>query len=251
MPLVDDYDSLREGDSELAGAYCEAQLRDDLSSVPASNASAGAGENTQHGQPASALELIDDNDLDVNAADKSGQTPLIGAAIAGDSRLLAELVARGAELNGTDLDGHTALWHACQNGHDLAAATLLELGASASLPPGENGGPSLLAVAVAGGHEGIVTLLLDFIAANEAAAFHASASWTAPTPLLRLCQRCCGVALSKQLGTRQVRGRNRSRAACASTDRCLVGQCAARRLHAMIRSTSRRIKGSMVASLML
>ena len=229
MPLVDDYDSLREGDSEIAGAYCEAQLRDDLvEACRASNASAGAGENTQHGHLASALELIDDNDLDVNAADKSGQTPLIGAAMAGDSRLLAELVARGAELNGTDLDGHTALWHACQNGHDLAAATLLEFGASASVQPGENGGPSLLAVAVAGGHEGIVTLLLDFMAANEAAAIprkrQLDSTHASPAPMLK----GAAAVLRSQLNASLVKyAAEIDQGQLARVlDRCLVGQCA-------------------------
>ena len=49
----------------------------------------------------------------VNGTDKSGTTALIGATVGGNSRCAATLIAAGADVNMTGPDGVTPLMNAC------------------------------------------------------------------------------------------------------------------------------------------
>lgn len=51
----------------------------------------------------------------VNAADAEGHTPLHLAVIAGDTQLVAVLLANGADVNAKDLEGHSVLHWATGN----------------------------------------------------------------------------------------------------------------------------------------
>ena len=126
--------------------------------------------------PAALISVLPPFSFPPSCLSPQGRTPLMAAAGVGHALLVAELIGRGAQLEATDCDGRTALWHACANGQDVAAATLLDFGACAALPAGESDGPTPLASAVAGGHAGIVALLLDRAAEEEKAAGGASAN---------------------------------------------------------------------------
>jgi hypothetical protein len=153
-------EALDEDEADIIAAYCDLQLTWDLIEACEEPPPTETGKGSE-ALSASMLDLLETDDLDVNVADSSGRTSLMAAATAGNTRLVAELVSRGAELDATDLEGRTAFWYACTHGHDLAAAALLDFGALPALPPDVSAVPSPLASAVSGGHAGIVALLLD------------------------------------------------------------------------------------------
>lgn len=66
-------------------------------------------------------------DIDVKAHD--GQTPLIVAALEGDTALVKNLLERGAEINAKGIYGRTALMWAAAGGNDAIIQLLLDKGA--------------------------------------------------------------------------------------------------------------------------
>lgn len=62
----------------------------------------------------------------VNAVDAEGHTPLHLAVIAGDTQLVAVLLANGADVNAKDLEGHSVL-HWATGMSSLCAFSLIYL----------------------------------------------------------------------------------------------------------------------------
>ena len=161
------------------------------------------------GDVEAALELLEDEELDVDAGASAagGRTPLIAAAAAGHTRLVAALLGRGAaavDIDEADHEGRSAFWWACANGHVCAADLLLHCGAracadeelvddrapaagcgpaarrkagawaeggldSSGTAPNLAVGVSPLAAAVAHGHYGVVGMLVERVRAASGA----------------------------------------------------------------------------------
>jgi ankyrin repeat protein len=71
------------------------------------------------------------NNIDVNAADENGFTPLLWAAKNGYEDIVMILINNGADVNARALDGSTPLTQAVHNGHHQMAKLLIEDGAIA------------------------------------------------------------------------------------------------------------------------
>jgi len=70
----------------------------------------------------------------VNAPDAEGHTPLHLAVIAGDTQLVAVLLANGADVNAKDLEGHSVLHWATGTFNSTRLLRLVSV-PSVSLPP--------------------------------------------------------------------------------------------------------------------
>jgi ankyrin repeat protein len=73
--------------------------------------------------------LLSGRDIDVNATDESGSTPLLEAARYGHDEICRILIAAGANLKAKDRDGKTALQLAIQGNHDDVVRVLKQAGA--------------------------------------------------------------------------------------------------------------------------
>jgi ankyrin repeat protein len=92
-----------------------------------------------------------------NAADASGDTPLLQATRSGDAELVALLIGAGAEVDIRNGAGSAPLLFAAQFGMREIAATLLDAHADPAVTDGEGRTP--LQLAQTGGHAAIVSLL--------------------------------------------------------------------------------------------
>ncbi|XP_043505664.1 ankycorbin [Polistes fuscatus] len=77
----------------------------------------------------------------VNAPDAEGHTPLHLAVIAGDTQLVAVLLANGADVNAKDLEGHSVLHWATVCGEAECVRLILAAGARPSTPDLRGGSP--------------------------------------------------------------------------------------------------------------
>ncbi|XP_028982291.1 ankycorbin isoform X2 [Diachasma alloeum] len=77
----------------------------------------------------------------VNAPDAEGHTPLHLAVIAGDTQLVAVLLANGANVNAKDLEGHSVLHWATVCGEAECVRLVLAAGARPSTPDLRGGSP--------------------------------------------------------------------------------------------------------------
>ncbi|XP_054011149.1 ankycorbin [Hylaeus anthracinus] len=77
----------------------------------------------------------------VNAPDAEGHTPLHLAVIAGDTQLVAVLLANGADVNARDLEGHSVLHWATVCGEAECVRLVLAAGAQPSTPDLRGGSP--------------------------------------------------------------------------------------------------------------
>ncbi|KYN20221.1 Ankyrin-2 [Trachymyrmex cornetzi] len=77
----------------------------------------------------------------VNAPDAEGHTPLHLAVIAGDTQLVAVLLANGADVNAKDLEGHSVLHWATVCGEAECVRLVLAAGARPSTPDLRGGSP--------------------------------------------------------------------------------------------------------------
>ena len=88
-----------------------------------------------------------------------GHTPLMRAALAGDTETVSVLAAKGEDVNAQDHEGRTALMFAVVNMHHETVKVLLASGADVNVRA-HDGGTALLLAALCGDEE-IVHLLLD------------------------------------------------------------------------------------------
>uniref|UniRef100_A0A3P8V1Z1 Ankyrin 1 n=1 Tax=Cynoglossus semilaevis TaxID=244447 RepID=A0A3P8V1Z1_CYNSE len=100
------------------------------------------------------------NGLDINTANQKGNTALHIAALAGQEKVVAELVNYGANVNAQSHKGFSPLYMAAQENHLEVVKFLLENGANQSLPTEDGFTP--LAVALQQGHENVVALLINY-----------------------------------------------------------------------------------------
>ena len=101
--------------------------------------------------------LLGNKDIDVNLANKSGETPLMMASIDGNLPLVKTLVlGHKAQL---DHIGWTPLHYACANGHLDIAQFLIANGAS--IDSLSQGNTTPLMMAVSSGNEQLIKFLLD------------------------------------------------------------------------------------------
>ena len=90
---------------------------------------------------------------------EGGATTLMAAAYAGVRDGVADLLARGADVNARDVEGQTALMYAANAGNAEAAEALLTGGADREARDAQ--GSTALMFAAQHGHDGVVRVLLD------------------------------------------------------------------------------------------
>jgi ankyrin repeat protein len=76
-----------------------------------------------------AAKYLVEKGIDVNAADKNGNTPLMLASALGEVDMINLLIENGANVNAKNKDGETALSIAKAFGQFMAASALQKLGA--------------------------------------------------------------------------------------------------------------------------
>lgn len=97
---------------------------------------------------------------DVNIPDKFPEdTPLMAAALFGDTYIMSQLITHGADVNGENKQRDTALTYAIYNNHKGAISLLLKHKANANAEGREGNTP--LRSAVTYGDKEMVTLLLE------------------------------------------------------------------------------------------
>ncbi len=77
----------------------------------------------------SAVRVLAEKGVDVNARDQNGRTALMEAAFAGHTETVKALLERRADVNAKDESGWTALMEAASKGHTESVKILLEFGA--------------------------------------------------------------------------------------------------------------------------
>lgn len=104
-----------------------------------------------------AARVLLDARANPNAADNSGDTPLLKATRTGDAELVALLIAAGADVNARSTTGSSPLLVAAQFGLAEIATALVRARADPAIRDGD--GRSPLELATLGRHESIVRLL--------------------------------------------------------------------------------------------
>ena len=98
---------------------------------------------------------------DVNATNVDGMTAVMAAALANNSEVAALLVDRGATINSADIDGRTALHHAAARGHTDVVRELVRLHARPSLFDSDGMTPLHRAVLFNPGSTDTIEALID------------------------------------------------------------------------------------------
>ena len=109
----------------------------------------------QEGALRAAQALIESPGIDLNAATPTDETPLMMAALKGQTELLRTLIARGARVNKS---GWTPLHYAASAGQLPALRALLDAGADVNARS-PNGTTPLMMAARYGSDDAVVTLL--------------------------------------------------------------------------------------------
>lgn len=110
------------------------------------------------GNTAKIAELLS-RGADLEGNDTSGRTAVINAAWRGRTEVVDLLVELGADFNVTDYDGRTAVSWAASNGHKDIVKKLVEAGARTNVIDGD--GLTPLMRAAWNGHDTIVRLLIE------------------------------------------------------------------------------------------
>ncbi|KAH7088133.1 hypothetical protein FB567DRAFT_523733 [Paraphoma chrysanthemicola] len=112
------------------------------------------------GQATMAAYLIDQRNLDLDAEDPNGQTPL-WLAIQNENDAVVELLlsTKKVDINKTNRDNKTPLYHAAENGSELVVQMLLDAGANVRAQGGNLG--NALQAASSVGSEAVIRLLID------------------------------------------------------------------------------------------
>ncbi|XP_078367744.1 ankyrin repeat and SAM domain-containing protein 6-like isoform X2 [Oculina patagonica] len=86
------------------------------------------------GNLASVKDLLDEGEVDINARDDNGATPLMYAAMVGHSAIVQLLIQNGADVDKQDkASGWTALMQATYYGHKAVVKLLIDSGANVSI----------------------------------------------------------------------------------------------------------------------
>nr|XP_018914803.1 PREDICTED: ankyrin repeat domain-containing protein 50 isoform X1 [Bemisia tabaci] len=113
----------------------------------------------RHGHPM-VVEVLLNGGADVNHADDDGWTALRAAAWGGHTQVVESLLRCGADVDSRDMDGRTALRAAAWGGHNSVVKKLLENGADPNARDAE--GRTALIAAAYMGHSEIVSVLLEY-----------------------------------------------------------------------------------------
>ena len=106
------------------------------------------------------VRLLLEQEVDINAKDRYGQTALMNAAHAGQNELVRLLIEKGANLNITAKYNLSALMLSLIAHHTEVAQLLIEAGADINIRSNRNFyGKTALFLAEDGGHSEITTLL--------------------------------------------------------------------------------------------
>ena len=89
---------------------------------------------TQYAPTSALREFLQKDNVNINAKNKDGYTPLILAARFGRNEAVDELLAVGADVNRTNNYGNTALSFAARFGLKKIVKSLLDCGANVNLP---------------------------------------------------------------------------------------------------------------------
>jgi len=116
-------------------------------------------ESADHGDYDSVKLLLESGMSPDMRAGKYGFSPLILAAIRGDTGIVSLLLQRGAEVDTRSNDGRTALMAAAWNGHQSIVQSLLAAGSSPDIA--NQDGWTAMHYAAWQGHAGIVGMLID------------------------------------------------------------------------------------------
>ena len=116
--------------------------------LPASEPHSRLPELARNGDRAAVWRLLQQEGVDVDAAQVDGTTALHWAAYGGDAELAALLLDAGAEPDAVNRNGSTPLALACANGAAVVVARLLDAGADPHLAP--TGEPPILTCARSG-----------------------------------------------------------------------------------------------------
>lgn len=95
----------------------------------------------------------------IEAADKTGRTPLHEAAAGGHEALVRLLIDQGAEISAADEDERTPLHFAAGEGQEAVARLLMDLGANIS--DADKQGRTPLHLAAMRGQQAVARLLID------------------------------------------------------------------------------------------
>ena len=104
-------------------------------------------------------EYLLDNDIDINAKNYEGNTPLFFAAWEGRLDMIKYLISKGADINAKNELDWNALMQACVQGHFKVAKFLVDQGLSINQIGKEKGATPLILAAWNGSYE-VVKLLL-------------------------------------------------------------------------------------------
>ncbi len=136
----------------------------DATAQPRSRGSGGDGLRDQlldaaaAGNTAKIAELLS-RGADLEGNDTAGRTAVINAAWRGEQEVVDLLVELDADLNVADYEGRTAVSWAASNGHTDIVRRLLENGARPAIA--DNEGLTPLMRAAWNGHQDVVRLLID------------------------------------------------------------------------------------------
>lgn len=104
------------------------------------------------------IEFVEDDLVDINSCNQNGLTALHSASKEGHTRIVEELIARGANVHAKTLKGNTALHIASLAGHEPVVKVLIDNGADVDAQ--SVNGFSALYMAAQENYESIVKLLL-------------------------------------------------------------------------------------------
>lgn len=108
--------------------YSGAAQQSDLSLSYADNFGRGTTNQTQNARD-SIFKTVSRPQLIVDGKDGAGNTPLMRAALDGDTELVRELLSKGSDVNAQNAEGRTALMFAVINLRAASVNVLLEFGA--------------------------------------------------------------------------------------------------------------------------
>jgi ankyrin repeat protein len=117
-------------------------------------------------------------DKKVDQRDKSGETPLMKAASAGDTDTVKALLTAGADVSEKDALGETAMAKAAVAGHADVLKLLLDAGGSRQLDKDCKKYCNPLITAAQNGYTDVVKLLLDAGANKEVSMFYSTSFTT-------------------------------------------------------------------------
>lgn len=153
------------GNAAVRAMVAAAQLKDLMARIQPENKSTD-GRKKINGKLHNAVMLGDSEavrvllarDADADDADQDGHTPLIEAAWRGYPRIVDALVNVGAKLDARDGSGKDAISWAAINGHTRVIEKLAAAGAAMDIPDADGFTP--LMRAAWNGHEGVVRVLM-------------------------------------------------------------------------------------------